>query len=58
MEHHSDAISPMSILMYVDPGSGLLVWQMIVAAVVGTLFYIKKFRAMVGKIGRRLLGRN
>jgi hypothetical protein len=48
----------MSLLMYVDPGSGLLVWQMIVAALVGTLFYLKKFRALVGKLGRKLLGKN
>jgi hypothetical protein len=48
----------MSLLLYVDPGSGLLVWQMIVAALVGTLFYVKKFRALMGKLGRRFLGRN
>ena len=48
----------MSFLMYVDPGSGLLVWQMIVAAMVGALFYLKKFRALVGKLGRKLLGKN
>lgn len=48
----------MCVLMYVDPGSGLLVWQMIVAAMVGTLFYVKKLRMFVGKLGRKLLGRN
>ena len=48
----------MNLLLYVDPGSGLLVWQMIVAAMVGTLFYVKKFRTLVGKLGRRLLGKN
>jgi hypothetical protein len=31
-------------LAYIDPGSGLLVWQMIAAAVVGCLFYVKKIR--------------
>lgn len=49
---------PMSFLLYVDPGSGLLVWQMIVAAMVGTLFYLKKFRSFVGKLGRKFLGRD
>ena len=47
----------MNLLSYVDPGSGLLVWQMIVAALVGTLFYLKKFRVFVGKLGRKLFGK-
>ncbi|HZO84847.1 MAG TPA: hypothetical protein VFC26_06515 [Verrucomicrobiae bacterium] len=47
----------MRILLYVDPGSGLLVWQLIVAAMVGTLFYLKRFRSLVGKLGRKLLGK-
>jgi hypothetical protein len=34
----------MITLAYIDPGSGLLVWQMIAAAVVGCLFYVKKVR--------------
>ena len=48
----------MRFLLYVDPGSGLLVWQMIVAAMVGTLFYLKKFRVFIGKLGRKLLGKH
>ncbi len=28
---------------YTDPGSGALVWQMLVAGFVGGLFYIRKF---------------
>jgi hypothetical protein len=48
----------MRLLLYVDPGSGLLVWQMIVAAMIGTLFYLKKFRAVMVKLGRKLLGKN
>jgi hypothetical protein len=28
---------------YTDPGSGALVWQMLVAGFVGSLFYIRKF---------------
>jgi hypothetical protein len=47
----------MTLLLYVDPGSGLLVWQMIVAAMVGSLFYVKRFRSLVGKLGRKLLGK-
>lgn len=49
---------PMSFFLYVDPGSGLLVWQMIVAAMVGTLFYVKKIRIFVGKLGKKFLGKD
>ena len=28
---------------YADPGSGTLIWQVIVAGFVGLLFYIRKF---------------
>jgi hypothetical protein len=42
---------------YVDPGSGLLAWQMVGAAVVGSLFYVKKFRAFLGKLGRKIFRR-
>jgi hypothetical protein len=34
----------MAILAYIDPGTGLLAWQALVAAVVGTFFYVKKTR--------------
>jgi hypothetical protein len=44
-------------LAYVDPGSGLLVWQLLVSAVVGFLFYVKKSREFLKKQLRRLLGR-
>jgi hypothetical protein len=48
----------MSFLLYVDPGSGLLVWQTILAALVGSLFYVKKARGFIGKLGKKLLGKN
>jgi hypothetical protein len=47
----------MGIFAYVDPGSGLLAWQMVVAACVGALFYVKKFRTFLGKVARKLFGR-
>ena len=47
----------MSFLLYVDPGSGLMVWQIIVAAMVGTLCYLKKVRNFLGKLGKKILGR-
>lgn len=41
-------------LAYIDPGSGALLWQMITAAVVGALFYIKKVRLFFATIIRRI----
>jgi hypothetical protein len=37
-------------LAYVDPGSGQLVWQMVVAGCVGALFYLKQVRSFFGKL--------
>jgi hypothetical protein len=34
----------MVFVAYIDPGLGLLAWQALVAAFVGTLFYLKKTR--------------
>jgi len=41
---------PMHYLAYIDPGSGLLLWQMITAAVVGCLFYFKKVRTFLFRL--------
>ena len=43
----------MNLFAYIDPGSGLLVWQFIVAAVVGFIFYIKKTRDFILACVRR-----
>jgi hypothetical protein len=37
--------------MYADPGSGALLWQMLVAAVLGALFYWRKIVAWFRKKG-------
>jgi hypothetical protein len=37
----------MTILAYIDPGQGPLVWQMIVAAFVGFVFYLKQTRRWI-----------
>ena len=37
---------------YADPGSGLLLWQMLGAAVLGSIFYIRRFLRWLG-IGRK-----
>ena len=48
----------MACLAYIDPGSGLLAWQVIVAAFVGCLFYLKKVRSFVARLGRKILRRD
>jgi len=35
------------ILGYIDPGQGMLIWQAIVSAFVGVLFYLKKTRDFI-----------
>jgi len=35
------------IIAYIDPGLGALLWQMIVAAFVGLLFYLKQTRRWI-----------
>jgi len=40
-------------LAYVDPGSGQLIWQMLVAAGVGGLFYIKRIRDFLGGLVKK-----
>jgi hypothetical protein len=40
----------MCILGYVDPGLGLLAWQVIVSTFLGVLFYVKKTRDWIFKI--------
>jgi len=43
-------------MSYVDPGSGLLIWQALVAAVFGLLFYLKKTREFLLSIVRTCFG--
>lgn len=40
----------MIIIAYVDPGLGLLAWQAAVAAVLGSLFYVKKTRTWLARL--------
>jgi hypothetical protein len=47
----------MNMLAYIDPGTGLLIWQSIVAAFVGAVFYFKKTRDWILKQFRRLFRR-
>jgi hypothetical protein len=32
-----------SILAYIDPGTGLMVWQSVTAALIGAAFYFRRF---------------
>jgi hypothetical protein len=49
-----------TILLYTDPGTGAMIWQLLVAAGLGTAFYfrhyISKARAML--LSRKTRGRN
>jgi hypothetical protein len=40
-------------LASVDPGSGQLIWQMVAAACVGGLFYIKRVRDFLGRLVKK-----
>lgn len=44
-------------LAYVDPGSGLLIWQALVAAFLGALFYFKRVRDAIVRFFKKLFGR-
>ena len=47
----------MIVLAYIDPGLGALIWQTIVAAFVGFLFYLKKTRHWIAGVFCRVFGR-
>ena len=48
----------MNLFAYIDPGSGLLIWQMVIAVAVGCLFYLKKVRDGIFKVARRIRGKD
>ncbi len=45
------------VLAYIDPGLGALLWQTIVAAFVGFLFYLKQTRRWIVDSVLKLFGR-
>jgi hypothetical protein len=45
------------LLAYIDPGLGALLWQTIIAAFVGFLFYLKKTRRWIVGVFRKMFGR-
>jgi hypothetical protein len=46
-------LSTMPAYSYADPGSGILIYQMIAAAGVGALFYARKLLVFFGLVGRK-----
>lgn len=42
------------IFAYVDPGLGLLAWQAVVAAFVGSIFYVRKTRNWIVRLVQKL----
>ena len=40
-------------LAYVDPGSGTMLWQVVLAGIVGALFYFRSFLARLFSRSRR-----
>jgi hypothetical protein len=45
---------PILAFLYTDPGSGALVWQLLVASFIGGLFYIRSF---IRRIAAMMSGR-
>ena len=41
------------LLAYTDPGTGALIWQLIVAAGIGFIFYFRRFFYKITKLFRR-----
>jgi hypothetical protein len=47
----------MLIVAYIDPGSGYLIWQAVVAALLGLLFYLKRSRDFLLGMTRKWFSR-
>jgi hypothetical protein len=48
---HSSALltnsSLTTFLLYTDPGSGILIWQLLLAAFFGAMFYVRKLKDLI-----------
>ncbi|PWT87784.1 MAG: hypothetical protein C5B55_14225 [Blastocatellia bacterium] len=47
----SGVFAAKTILAYADPGSGMLIWQLATAAVLGLLFYTKVVFRKIRRLG-------
>jgi len=45
------------MVAYIDPGLGALIWQTVVSALVGLLFYLRKTRQAILSLFRKIFGR-
>ncbi len=45
--------SPAKLSAYVDPGTGAMLWQLLAAAAIGSLFYIRRILAFFGLGARK-----
>lgn len=43
---------PLELCAYTDPGSGVLLWQILVGGIVGIMFYARKILAWLKALGR------
>jgi hypothetical protein len=46
----------LAYLFYTDPGSGVLVWQLILAAFFGGMFYVRKLKNLILRRRRERTG--
>lgn len=62
MRHHKSVIPFFLVLVflgvtpasaYTDPGSGLMLWQILGAAAIGSLFYLKRFLSWLGVVRKK-----
>jgi hypothetical protein len=51
-------ITEKDALAYSDPGSGALIWQMVVASMFGGMFYFRKFLGKFRSWGKRKGGKD
>jgi hypothetical protein len=49
-------IFPTTCFAYIDPGSGILLWQMMIASVGALIFFVRHPIKFVISLGRKLLG--
>jgi hypothetical protein len=43
----------LTFLLYTDPGSGTLVWQLVLAAFFGGMFYLRKLKDLIQRRRQR-----
>ncbi len=46
----------MHVFAYIDPGAGALVWQSIIAAFVGAMFYVRRTRKVIAAFIKKIFG--